>query len=150
MYAASPLKREVIDKQMDLWFARDVIEPSSSPWAAPCVVVFRNGKARLAVDYRRLNAETIADKFPIPRQYEIVQALSGAQVLSSFDALAGFNQVAMDQESRKKTAFRSHRGLWQFKRMPFGLRNGPAIFQRIMQSILSPITKSVASIQCIG
>jgi hypothetical protein len=44
MYAASPLKREVIDKQMDLWFERKVIEPSVSPWGAPCVVVFRNGK----------------------------------------------------------------------------------------------------------
>jgi hypothetical protein len=92
------------------------------------VVVFRNGKPRLAVDYRKLNAETVADEFPIPRQSDIIQALLGAQVLSSFDALAGFNQVEMEEEAREKTAFRSHRGLWQFKRMPFGLRNGPSIF----------------------
>nr|GAT42354.1 predicted protein [Mycena chlorophos] len=138
MYAASPAKREAIDQQMDVWFERRVIEPSNSPWAAPCVVVFRNGKARLAVDYRRLNALTVADEFPIPRQSEIVQALSGAQVLSSFDALAGFNQVEMDDDDKEKTAFRSHRGLWQFRRMPFGLRNGPSIFQRIMQTALAP------------
>jgi hypothetical protein len=93
MYSASPAKREVIDKQMDLWFERDVIEPFTSPWGAPCVVVFRNGKPRLAVDYRKLNAQTIADEFLIPRQSDIIQALSGSQVLSSFDALAGFNQV---------------------------------------------------------
>nr|GAT48031.1 TY3B-TY3B protein [Mycena chlorophos] len=138
MYAAYPAKREVIDKQMDVWFERDVIEPSSSPWGAPCVVVFRNGKARLAVDYRKLNMLTVPDEFPIPRQSDIVQALSGAQVLSSFDALAGFNQVEMEEGDWEKTAFRSHRGLWQFKRMPFGLRNGPYIFQRIMQCVLSP------------
>jgi hypothetical protein len=138
MYSASPAKREVIDKQMDLWFERDVIEPSTSPWGAPCVVVFRNGKPRLAVDYRKLNALTVADEFPIPRQSEIIQALSGSQVLSSFDALAGFNQVEMEEEAKDKTAFRSHRGLWQFKRMPFGLRNGPSIFQRIMQGVLAP------------
>jgi hypothetical protein len=76
-----------------------VIEPSVSPWGAPCVVVFRNGKPRLAVDYRKLNAKTIADEFPIPRQSDIIQALSGAQVLSSFDALAGFNQVEMEEEA---------------------------------------------------
>ncbi|KAF7344711.1 TY3B-TY3B protein [Mycena venus] len=138
MYSALPVKREVIDKQMDLWFERDVIEPSSSPWGAPCVVVFHNGKPRLVVDYRKLNAATIADEFPIPCQSEIIQALSGSQVLSSFDALAGFNQVEMDDDTKEKTAFRSHRGLWQFKRMPFGLRNGPSIFQRIMQGVLAP------------
>jgi hypothetical protein len=66
MYAASPLKREVINKQMDLWFEREVIELSVSPWGAPCVVVFRNGKPRLAVDYRKLNAKTVTDEFPIP------------------------------------------------------------------------------------
>jgi hypothetical protein len=138
MYAASPLNREVIDKQMDLWFEREVIEPSVSPWGAPCIVVFQNGKPRLAVDYHKLNAKTVADEFPIPRQLDIIQALSGAQVLSSFDALAGFNQVEMEEEAREKTVFRSHRGLWQFKRMPFGLRNGPSIFQRIMQGVLAP------------
>lgn len=138
MYSASPAKREVIDKQMDLWFERGVIELSNSPWGAPCAVVFRNGKARLAVDYRKLNTDTIPDEFPIPRQSEIIQVLSGAQLLSTFDALAGFNQVEMDDEAKEKTAFRSHRGLWQFRRMPFGLRNGPSIFQRIMQGVLAP------------
>jgi hypothetical protein len=59
------------------------------------------------------------------------------QVLSSFDALAGFNQVEMEEEAQEKTVFRSHRGLWQFKCMPFGLRNGPSIFQRITQGILA-------------
>jgi hypothetical protein len=138
MYSASPAKREVIDKQMDLWFEQGVIEPSVSPWGFPCVVVFRNGKPRLAVDYRKLNAQTVPDEFPIPHQSEIIQGLSGVQVLSSFDALAGFNQVDMEDEAKEKTAFRSHRGLWQFRRMPFGLRNGPSIFQRIMQGVLAP------------
>jgi hypothetical protein len=91
MYAALPLKREVKYKQMDLWFERKVIEPSVSPWGALCVVVFRNRKLRLAVNYRKLNEKTIADEFLIPRQSDIIQALSGAQALSSFDVLAGFN-----------------------------------------------------------
>lgn len=121
MYQASPAKREVIDKQLDAWFEQKVIEPSISPWAAPVVIVYRNGKARFCVDYRKLNAVTIADEHPIPRQNEIIQALSGAQVLSSMDALSGFTQIEIAEEDREKSAFRTHRGLFQFRRMPFGL-----------------------------
>ena len=138
VYGASPAKREVIDQQVKAWFEAGVIEPSVSPWGFPVLVVYRNGKARLVVDYRKLNANTIPDEFPIPRQTEIIQALSGSQVLSSFDALAGFTQLEIEEEEREKTAFRCHLGLWQFRRMPFGLRNGPSIFQRLMQGILSP------------
>src|ERR1700690_423447 len=98
MYHTSPLKRETIDKQIDTWFAQDVIEASKSPWSAPVVIVYRNGKARFSVDYHRLNKLTIADEFPIPRQAEIVQALSGAKVLSTMDALSGFTQLEVTKE----------------------------------------------------
>lgn len=138
MYGSSPAKREVIEKQLDIWFKQEVIEPSQSPWSAPVVIVYRNGKARFCVDYRKLNTITIPDEFPIPRQGEILSALSGAQVLSSLDALAGFTQIEVDTRDIEKTAFRTHKGLFQFRRMPFGLRNGPAIFQRVMQGILAP------------
>ncbi|TFY58379.1 hypothetical protein EVJ58_g6460 [Rhodofomes roseus] len=138
MYAASPAKREVIDKQHDAWLALDVIEPSNSPWAAPVLIAYRNGKPRFCVDYRRLNTITVPDEFPIPRQTEILQALSGAQVLSSLDALSGFTQLTVAEADREKTAFRTHRGLFQFKRLPFGLRNGPSAFQRVMQGVLAP------------
>jgi hypothetical protein len=138
MYSSSPEKRCVIDAQLEKWFEQGVIEPSASPWSAPVVIAYRNGKPRFCVDYRKLNTMTIADEFPLPRQSEILQSLSGAQVLSSLDALSGFNQLDMAQEDVEKTAFRTHRGLAQFRRMPFGLRNGPSIFQRVMQGILSP------------
>ena len=62
MYAMSPAKRKVIDKQMKAWFEADVIKPSVSPWGFPVVVVYRNGKARLAIDYRKLNAQMIPDE----------------------------------------------------------------------------------------
>ena len=102
------------------------------------VIAYRNGKPRFCIDYRKLNAVTIPDEFPIPRQSEILASLSGAQVLSSLDALSGFTQLELAEEDVEKTAFRSHRGLFQFKRLPFGLRNGPSIFQRVMQGILAP------------
>jgi hypothetical protein len=67
-----------------------------------------------------------------------MQALSGFQVFSSLDALSGFTQLTVKEEDQEKTAFRTHRGLYEFKRLPFGLRNGLPKFQRVMQSILAP------------
>lgn len=138
MYGTSPAKRLVIEEQLKKWFVQDVIKPSKSPWSAPVVIAYRNGKPQFCVNYRKLNAQTISDEFPIPRQSEILAALSGAQVLSSLDALAGFTQMEFEDLEKEKTAFRTHLGLFQFKRMPFGLKNGLSIFQRMMQATLSP------------
>ena len=138
MYNASPQKRVIIDEQIQKWFEQGVIEPSKSPWSAPVIITYHHRKPRFCVDYRKLNAVTIPDEFPIPRQSDILASLSGAQVLLSLDALSGFTQLELAEEDVEKTAFRTHRGLFQFKRLPFGLRNGPSIFQRVMQSILAP------------
>ena len=119
-YQASPANREVIDKQMDSWIKLGVIEPSKSPWGAPVFIAYRNNKPRMVIDLRRLNERVIADEFPLPRQDEILQSLEGCQYLTTLDALAGFTQLSIKPEDREKLAFRSHRGLYQFKRMPFG------------------------------
>ena len=137
-YHASPEKRADIDKQIDKWFAQGVIRPSESPWGAPVIVVYRNGKARVCIDYRRVNAVTLADEYPLPRQTDILRALSGSQWLSTFDALSGFHQLEIIEEHRHITAFRTHKhGLLEFTRLPFGLRNGPAVFQRAMNKVLA-------------
>ncbi len=68
----------------------------------------------------------------------MMQALSGAQWLTTLDALSGFTQLIVHENSREKLVFRCHRGLWQFTRMPFGYRNGPSVFQRVMQNVLAP------------
>src|SRR5258708_15334114 len=132
MYGASSQKREIINTQIDKWLEQDIIEPSKSPWVAPVVIVYRNSKPQFCVDYRKLNAITIPDEFPIPHQTEILQALSGAQVLTTLDALASFNQLSIASKDQEKVGFRSHRGLHQFKRLPFSLQNGPSIFQQVM------------------
>src|SRR5260221_2620639 len=138
-YHASPEKRQAIDAQLDKWYSQDVIEPSDSPWGAPVIVVYRFGKPRVCIDYRRVNAVSEADQYPLPRQTDILQALTGSQWLSTFDALSGFQQVEIKEEQRSISAFRCHRGLLQFKRLPFGLRNGPSVFQRIMNKVLAPM-----------
>ncbi|HXP51692.1 MAG TPA: reverse transcriptase domain-containing protein, partial [Bacteroidia bacterium] len=136
--SSTPAKREVMDTQMDTWLSNGVISPSKSPWGAPAFIVYRNGKPRMVIDYRKLNEMMIPDEFPIPKQEDILQALTGSQWLSTLDALAGFTQVTIAKKDREKTGFRTHRGLHHFNRMPFGLRNGPSTFQRIMQGVLAP------------
>ena len=136
--ASSPEKRRVINEQMDAWLQLEVIEPSVSPWGAPAFIVYRQNKPRMVIDYRKLNELIIPDEFPLPRQDDILQTLTGANWLSTLDALAGFTQLQIKPEDREKTAFRTHRGLYQFRRMPFGFRNGPAVFQRVMQEVLAP------------
>ena len=108
---------------MDKW-----IEPSKSPWAAPSFIVYRNGKPRMVIDYRKLNETAISDEFPLPKQEDILQALEGSQWLSTLDALAGFTQVEVEPKEREKLAFWMHRGLWQFVRMPFATKMVLAFF----------------------
>jgi hypothetical protein len=123
---------------MDKWIQLGIIEPSKSPWAAPAFIVYRNGKHRMVVDYRKLNEIAISDEFPLPQQDDILQALEGSQWLSTLDALAGFTQLEIEPKEQEKLAFQTHRGLWQFVEMPFSYKNGPSIFLRIMQNVLAP------------
>ena len=102
MYSASPEKRAIINEQIDTWFEQGVIEPSKSPWSAPVVIAYRNGKPKFCVNYRKLNAVTILDEFPIPQQSEILASLSGAQVLLSLDALSRFTQLELAEEDIEK------------------------------------------------
>ena len=107
MAGSSPEKRSIINEQIDTWFKQGVIEPSKSLWSVPVVIAYHNGKPRFCVDYRKLNAVTIPDEFPILRQSEILTSLSGAQVLSSLDALSRFTQLELAEEDIEKTAFRT-------------------------------------------
>jgi hypothetical protein len=119
-YYGSPAKRDVIDKQIDLWLSQGVIEESRSPWGAPVIIIYRNNKPRVCNDFRWLNKATVAHQHPIPKQTDILQALSGTQYLSIFDALSGFTQLEFDETSQPISAIQTHRGLHHFKQMPFG------------------------------
>lgn len=112
-YATSPAKGEIINKQIDLWLSQEVIKEGKSPWGAPVIIILQNGKPRLCIDWRHLNAATVADQHLISRQTDILQVLTGAQYLSIFDALSGFTQMEFDKESHPITAIRTHRGLHQ-------------------------------------
>lgn len=115
-----------------------VVRESSSPWAAPVVLVHKKDRSwRFCVDYRKLNAVTHKDAYPLPRIEESLTNLTPAMWYSTLDLASGYWQVEVVTEDQKKTAFTTPLGLYQFERMPFGLCNAPATFQRLMQHCLA-------------
>ena len=127
---------EVRDHIEDL-LSKGIIRPSSSPYASPIVVVRKKGgEIRMCVDYRRLNAVTRRDSFPLPRIDETLDAVGGAKFFSTLDLASGYYQLAMAEDDKEKTAFTCPFGLYEFNRLPFGLTNAPATFQRLMQSVM--------------
>ena len=116
----------------------DVIEPSNSPWSARALIVQKkDGTARFCVDYRALNAATKTDPFPLPNINDTLNDLSGSEVFTTVDLQSGFWQVQMAPEDRDKTGFSCEEGHFRYKKMPFGLKNAPSTFSRMMKIVLN-------------
>ena len=136
-----PGRLEIVSDQIGNMLDQGIIEPSTSPWASPIVLVRKSDNTfRFCVDYRKLNAVTHQDAYPLPRIDETLDNLGGAQYCTSLDLQSGYWQVPVMEKDREKTAFVCPQGLYQFCRMPFGLTNAPATFQRLMNAVLSGLS----------
>ena len=113
-----------------------VIRPSNSSWSSPIVLVRKDGTQRFCVDYREVNSVTRKDKFPLPRVDNLLDQLGKTRYFPSLDLASGYWQIKVKPESRPKTAFVTHQGLYEFSVMPFRLTNAPSVFQRLMQRVL--------------
>ncbi|OWZ09828.1 LOW QUALITY PROTEIN: hypothetical protein PHMEG_00017409 [Phytophthora megakarya] len=125
----------VVDSNVDSMLSAD------GAWGFPVVLVKKkDGSVRFCVDYRSLNAVTRKDIYPLPRIDETLGSLGGAQLFFTLDLRSENWQIRVAEEDRDKSAFTTKRGLYRFKRMPFGLCNAPVTFQRLMKGVLRGLT----------
>lgn len=137
-YRLSQPQQEEVNKQIKEMLEMDVIEPAFSPWASPIIVVNKkDGGFRCCVDLRAVNKVTKLDKYPLPNIDESLNYLHGCKYITTLDLNNGYHQIKMKDSDKEKTAFVSQAGLYQFKRMCFGLTNAPSTFQRTMDIVLS-------------
>ena len=129
--------REAIEKGVQDLLSADVITPSNSPWASNIVMVRKkDGTMRFCVDFRKVNEVTREDKFPLPRIDVCLDTLAGSKYFSTFDLRSGYFQAVMDPRDSDKTSFITQSGSYKFNRLPMGLCNAGATFQRVMNTIM--------------
>lgn len=124
-------QREIIDNEIKEMLQYGIIRESNSPWSSPIIIVKKkDGKPRFCIDYRKLNAITISDPFPIPKIETILERISqkGTKWFSTIDLKSGYWQVAMDEDSIQKTAFSTESNHYEFCRLPFGLNKPLQLF----------------------
>ena len=133
-------RREVIEKMVEEMKEDNIVRPSSSPYNSPLLLVpKKDGTWRLVIDYRKLNSQTVPDRFPMPVINDVLSQLGGASVFTSLDLMSGYWQVPLDEESKPLTAFSTHKEHLEFEVMPFGLTNAPLTFSRIMMQVLGDV-----------
>ena len=146
VYRATPKFKQIIKKKIDELLQNKIIEPSNSPYSSPCLLVKKakgtEDEYRLVIDHRLLNSITKSIFFHLVTIEDIIDSMGEMQptIFSVVDCMSGFLQIPLSPESKPKTAFVTHEGVYQYNRMPFGLKNAPFSYQRIMQVLLRGIS----------
>ncbi|KAH9801189.1 hypothetical protein KPL71_000934 [Citrus sinensis] len=137
----NPIMKEVVKKEIIKWLDAGIIYPiSDSSWVSPVQCVPKKG------GITKLNKATRKDHFPLPFIDQILDRLAGKQYYCFLDGYSGYNQIAIALEDQEKTTFTCPYGTFAFRRMPFGLCNAPATFQRCMMSIFSDMVEQTLEV----
>ncbi len=136
-YRVSERLVEPLRKDVEMMRELGVIEPSMSEWCSPVVIVpKKDGSLRVCIDFRKLNAQSQFDEYPMPRVDDLLERIGRAKYITTLDLCKGYWQVPLEPTSRPYTTFRTPIGLYQFTVLPFGLHGAPATFQRLMDKVL--------------
>lgn len=136
-----PSMFEEVRNHLQQLLAAGIIQRSHSPWASNVVLVRKkSGALRMCVDYRQLNRQTIKDAYALPRVDEMLDSLAGNRFFSVIDMKSGYHQVELHEEHKERTAFTiGPLGFYEYTRMPFGLANAPATYQRLMEEVMGEL-----------
>lgn len=134
----SPAMADELREQVSSLLKKGFIQPSSSSWSSPVLFVRKaDGSWRFCVDYRALNQVTQRDRYPLPVISECLDRLTSAAVFSKIDLTSGYHQLRIAAADVPKTAFSCRYGLFEWVVLPFGLKNAPSVFQRLMNNVLA-------------
>ena len=137
-YRMNPVKQQILRDEVQYLLDNDFIEPSQSEWSSPCILVPKpDGTFRMCTDYRKVNSVTKTDTFPISRIDDCIDNIGQAKYFTKFDLLKGFWQIPLTNRAKEISAFVTPEGLYQYKVMPFGMKNSPATFQHLVNSLIS-------------
>lgn len=142
-YRYPQVHKEEVKTQIQKMLDQGIIRPSVSPWSSPVWVVPKKMDAsgvqkwRIVIDYRKLNELTTGDKYPLPNIADLLDQLGKCKYFSTLDLASGFHQIELSTSDIPKTAFSVENGLYEFTRMPFGLKNAPSTFQRVIDNVMT-------------
>ncbi|MBW0494975.1 hypothetical protein O181_034690 [Austropuccinia psidii MF-1] len=138
-YLASPRARESLEKHIQeliqLGVLRKVFHNEGVEVKKPVIIAWHNDKSRMVGDFRALNTYTVPYRYPIPRIQETLTQLSKAKYITSMDSLKGFHQTFLTPKAKKLLRIINHCGLYEYSTMPFGIKNAPSHYQRMMNTI---------------
>ncbi|KAG3046616.1 hypothetical protein PC122_g24300 [Phytophthora cactorum] len=136
-YRVSKAEGDVMESEIQEYLDLGLIRPSTTPWASLVLMIRKPaGGIRFCIDYRKLNAVTVKDSYPMPVIDDILDVLGNAKLFSTMDIASGYWNVPMDPDSAEKTGFTSKFGLYEWLVMPFGLCNAVPAFERVMKNVL--------------